>query len=480
MLGIGLAPLLVVLLVLQSRWLDELAVAQREEVRQVLDAGAARIATELQEALAGIEADIVRDLEAFDVAAAPFVAELVELAPVEEVAPGVPSFVIGLEGARWLVVLDVERFEAELFPALVRRALGADALETYGVALVPSGAEAPVLHASAGDERLDATAPDATAEALLSPLAWFDGSGERVDALPQPSFFFVDQEDAEARGLTPLWRVEVRQRSGSLDAAVARARTRSALVGASLLLLLVAGLAFLWMVEQRARRFAEDELTRVAEVSHELRTPLSVMSAAGSNLERGVVTSPQQVAEYGALIEAEALRLGALVDRVLRFSGDADEPPARESVDVRDWIDEALRLCLPWKDRRRFDVAIDVASNATRVVGDRAALTSALQNLVENAIKYGDDGQTVRVVASGGGELRVDVVNAGNGIAPADRRRLFEPFFRGANGRETGVPGHGLGLAVARDDAHAHGGSRELVTTHDEVTVTQRQPQGCG
>jgi len=85
-----------------------------------------------------------------------------------------------------------------------------------------------------------------------------------------------------------------------------------------------------------------------------------------------------------------------------------------------------------------------------------------VHNLIENAIKYGGTGQTIRVSAARGAALVVEVTDNGPGISPEDREHLFEPFFRGAGVRGGSAPGNGLGLGVARDIARAHGGELEL------------------
>ena len=112
-----------------------------------------------------------------------------------------------------------------------------------------------------------------------------------------------------------------------------------------------------------------------------------------------------------------------------------------------------------------------------RIDGANAeALTAAVHNLVENAVKYGPEGQTVRVSArrAEGRETVIEVADEGPGIAAQDRQRIFEPFYRAEDVRTGGTPGTGLGLSVAREIARAHGGELELVESSSGKGATFR------
>lgn len=474
-LAILLVPLLGLYVVLQTHWLDELAAAELERTPGFLANAAERMAGECQAILADVADAVIAGRAHADPVAATLVAELVELAPDEERPRDLPAFVVQRDGGpRLLVVLDPEQLRVELFPALARKALGADNLATYRVAVVHVGGGTPPLYRSAPADARDREPPDATAELALVANRWvfhlkggdaswtIDPTAEREDR--DGPVWVVDGDAGDGLPGRPgpaEWRIEVRHRDGPLEDALARARTRNLLLAGGLLALVVAGLTLLWVAEQRARRLAEKELAFVAGVSHELRTPLAVVRTAASNLGRGVVRDPVQVAEYGALIERETTRLATLVERVLRFSG-AETPLVLDEVDVEAVIRAAVERCRPWRDRKHYEVAVDVAPDARAARADAAALTSALHNLIENAIKYGGDGQTIRVRARRDAGLLVEVADTGPGVAVEDRQRLFQPFYRGASARASNLPGSGLGLAVARDIARAHGGRLEL------------------
>lgn len=470
LLGLSLVPLLGILVALQAHWLGDLAAAQHEVTRRMLETAAKRMVSELQATLAEVEESVRAGPENLDGLAAALILEVVPLAAGENPPLHLPGFVVqGGRNTRSLVVLDVDRLEAELFPALARSALGADGLDTYRVSVVRVDGDGPALYCSHAEDLPVDEPPDASAELWLLPNRWQVFLGENGGDWTEVDgpVWVAAGEPLGSVGRAPApWRIELRHRAGSLEVALAQARRRNLLLAGGLLALVVAGLALLWVAEQRGRRLAEKELAFVAGVSHELRTPIAVVRTAASNLRRAVVTEPARVVEYGELIEREATRLSGLVERVLRFS-DEDTPLVLDEVDVEAIILAAVERCQPWRDRKRFEVAIDVAEDARTVSADGAALTSALHNLIENAIKYGDEGQTIRVRAWRGEDLVVEVADTGPGVAAQDREQLFDPFYRGVGVRGGNIPGSGLGLGVARDIAHAHGGRLELLE-HDD------------
>lgn len=430
---------------LQAHWLGQLEHARRAEEERVLSAGAERMAVEL--------ADYLRNVAK----------------PADPGAANVAWAEIASE-------VDLDTLQEKVAPALARRAFGQTTLDDYYVAIVAvSGDQVPLYRSDPAmdfEGRADASAP-----VPLSSNGWTGFFADENHSWQPVELALATPPDA---AFSP-WRIEVRHRSGSLEIALAQARFRNFMLGAGVLVLLAAGLALFWIGEQRARRLAEKELAFVAGVSHELRTPLTVIRTAASNLGEGVVQQPHRVAEYGEMIDREARRMGDLVERVLRFSNRGETQSPREKTDVREAIDGAVERCGAWVDRKQFDVDIHVEPDVPPLIGDRAGLVSALQNLLENAIKYGPDGQTVHVRAmrqttSRGNELVVEIEDHGPGVEPRERSRVFEPFYRGAAARDATVPGTGLGLSVVTDVARAHGGSVSIVDGAPGATFALRLP----
>ncbi len=521
-LALLLVPLLVLLLVMQGRWLDQLADGQRAELVALLQDVAHRTADDLRDVsirLADALQDPVVELGPRDGALVARVEDIDEPGPggrttaaadgrrelLSFVLPATPS-----NATARRVVFDRSAVSNALLPELAERYR-----EEHVISLAPAVEGTPPI-LCAGDVPADVAGPaEARAPLQLGGNRWtglFSSDGtswESVDGGPFVSELvesaLVDgalapsgreQAEGEAGGaedgfaLRALpaggeagadWYVEVRLRHGSLATELAAWKRANLLAGGGVLLLLVAGLVLFWVAEQRARRLAEKELAFVAGVSHELRTPLTVIRTAASNLERGLI-EPERVPEYGELIEREASRMGSLVERVLRFSTEgASTGASMAPVDVEALLGEAVRGCRPWHDRKQFEIVIEVDADVPELIGDEAALTSAVQNLIDNAIKYGPDGQTVRVTAAaerGGAaqELIIAVADEGPGVPGAERARIFEPFERGRAVRGSSTPGSGLGLGVVAEIARAHGGRVDLTGNGRGATFSLRLP----
>lgn len=196
----------------------------------------------------------------------------------------------------------------------------------------------------------------------------------------------------------------------------------------------------------------------VANVSHELRTPITALSGVLENLVDGV-EDPDPATLKTALQQTE--RLATLVDELLDLSRlDAGAIPLHKtSFSLSSLLTEAVSEAALV---RGVTFEVSVAPSDAVVVADRGRLFQVVANLLENAVRHGPAGGSVRVLAEvRPGEVRIDVCDQGPGIAPADRVRVFERFTRGE--RPSGG-GTGLGLAIARWAVELHGGTIGVVS----------------
>jgi signal transduction histidine kinase len=225
------------------------------------------------------------------------------------------------------------------------------------------------------------------------------------------------------------------------------------------LLLLAAAMSVVAVVQIRR----ETELSGlradfVSSVSHELRTPLAQIRLYLETLRLGRASTPAQRDWSLGHIERETTRLGHLVENVLRFSrlGRVEAPPTTE-VNV---AEEAVRIVEEFRPLalvRRNLIAIE--TEGTPPVQLRPdALQRLLVNLLDNAVKYGPAGQTIRVdVRTEANNIRISVSDEGEGVAERDRELIWRPFERG--GAANAAAGSGIGLTIVRDVATQHSGS---------------------
>lgn len=268
------------------------------------------------------------------------------------------------------------------------------------------------------------------------------------------------------------WRMVVRhRRGGALGAFVAEMRRRDLTIGFGVLLVLAINMAMLIVMSHRAQRLAQMQMDFVTAVSHELRTPLTVIMSGADNICDGVVDNKQQMKQYGSLIGKQARQLFGLVERILLFAAtrhDRLRYPLRP-VDIQEVIDGTLASTAELIDAGHFTVECDIEEGLPPVMGNAAALSQCLQNLVTNALKYGALPQAgeqrwigIRAMAEANGsrakEVRVSVSDRGLGIGAKDLPHIFEPFYRSPEVRAAQIHGTGLGLPLSQSIVKAMNG----------------------
>ncbi|MEZ5317917.1 MAG: ATP-binding protein [Vicinamibacterales bacterium] len=204
------------------------------------------------------------------------------------------------------------------------------------------------------------------------------------------------------------------------------------------------------------------EMTRLtAEASHELRTPVTLIRAtADVTLARDRTPAEYRQALADVLEQGE--RMTALVDDLLALArADAGLEPADPGpTDLAGVAAETTAGILAAARRRSQHIALDLPGSPVAVGVGTESTRRLLLILLDNALKYSPEGSTVRVrvrLEDGDTRARIDVVDDGIGIAPGDRDRVFDRFFRGREARQA-ADGSGLGLAIARTIvARVHG-----------------------
>jgi signal transduction histidine kinase len=258
---------------------------------------------------------------------------------------------------------------------------------------------------------------------------------------------------------SPIIRVAVSPKAASALIAGGLPRNRvPLLIGLVVLVTSFIGVALLQL-----RR--EYELSRlrtdfVSSVSHELRTPLAQIRMFAETLLLGRVRSPEESRRSLEIIDQEARRLTHLVGNVLEFSR-AERRLSQVALtpsDLAAEIRETLECFAPIAEARRVEIIASLQEGIIVPI-DRGALRQVVLNLLDNAVKYGPPGQTVSV----GTSLLHDraqlwVADEGPGIVPAERERIWEPFYRLERERNAAVAGSGIGLSVVRDLVSLHGG----------------------
>jgi two-component system, OmpR family, sensor histidine kinase KdpD len=220
-------------------------------------------------------------------------------------------------------------------------------------------------------------------------------------------------------------------------------------------------------VETEGLRRSEAVKTAVLRaVSHDLRSPVTAMVTAGAAVRAPDLT-PAERDELGGLVVTEGTRLARLIDDLLDLSKIEahSAAPRLAECSLEEVIDAAL-VAQP----READFRVRIDPDLPPVRADFVQVERALANLLENATRY-SNGEPVTIRARPVGDRAIiRIIDRGPGIAPAERERIFEPFYRSSAPGETHA-GSGLGLAIARGFVVANGGRISVESTSGQGTT---------
>lgn len=233
----------------------------------------------------------------------------------------------------------------------------------------------------------------------------------------------------------------------------------------------------------------------VANASHELRTPLSSLLGFIETLQGPAKEDAEARDRFLGIMLEQARRMYSVVEDLLSLSRielDEHSQPVGEADLVRivDRVAGSLELRAKHKD---MPIHIDIESDTLPVIGDEDQLTQVVQNLIDNAIKYGRTGTPIRVIADSGRDgpdashpsrrgVSLSVVDQGEGIPRDHLPRLTERFYRVDTARSRNLGGTGLGLAIVKHIVSRHRGHLEIDSTVGEgsrFTVTLPTAPAC-
>ena len=198
-------------------------------------------------------------------------------------------------------------------------------------------------------------------------------------------------------------------------------------------------------MQDRLRRYVQDRTAMIGAVAHDLRTPLT-------RLRFRVEGAPEPLRSK---MTADMEQMDAMLTATMAFVRDATKTGERRKLELSSLVESIADEM----SETGADVEAE-ASESVVVEGDPIALRRMVSNLLENAVKFGERARA-RVYAEDGSAV-IEVEDDGPGLSPADQERVFEPFFRGEPSRSRETGGAGLGLAVVRSVARAHGGDAVL------------------
>jgi signal transduction histidine kinase len=266
-------------------------------------------------------------------------------------------------------------------------------------------------------------------------------------------------------------RLQLRYRDRSIEQEVRRlAIAKTALIG-FIDVMLLAGLGLVWANVRRELKLSRLKSDFVANVSHELKTPLALIRLYAETLELGRVPHEERKGEYYRVIGKESRRLTQLINNILDFSRiEAGRKeyrlvPSEIGAVVREVV-ESYRFAI---EKLGFTLVLELADDLPELALDPEALSQALINLLNNAIKYSPEHKLITVgLRREQDRVLLSVTDRGIGIPRSEHRRIFEKFYRVETSLVHTTKGSGLGLALVQHITEAHGGHVELRSTPGE------------
>ena len=223
------------------------------------------------------------------------------------------------------------------------------------------------------------------------------------------------------------------------------------------------------------------EVTRrdfVANVSHELKTPIGAISLLTEAIA-GAQDDPDTIKKFSKSLQKEAARLGSLVQELMQLSRvqGANLSDTAVELDLALVINDAVDRNQVLAEQRGVRLVTN-AKKGSRLVGDYEMLTTAVRNLVENAIAYSDKGSQVGIgLKEIAGVAEIAVTDSGIGISEDEQERIFERFYRVDPSRSRDTGGTGLGLSIVKHAASNHKGDVRLFSKEGVgSTFTLRLP----
>jgi len=296
---------------------------------------------------------------------------------------------------------------------------------------------------------------------------------------PAENFQFNSSKDFKVREVQqskslwifPNYKIGISLVGQTIDDLVKqRAMTNILLIG----LLTVVLILGVWIVYRNIRK--EVELAQlksdfVSNVSHELRTPLSLISMFAETLEMDRVRTEEKKKEYYSIISQEANRLGKIVNSILNFSKMEAGKRQFNFVDsyLNDVVENVYHSYKFHLEHLGFTFNLSKDETIPIIKIDEEAVSEAIVNLVDNAVKYSDSNKEISIHT--GKESRyafIEVVDKGIGIPEKDQKKIFEKFFRVSSGNVHNVKGSGLGLSIVKHIMDAHKGKIELYSEADK------------
>ena len=221
------------------------------------------------------------------------------------------------------------------------------------------------------------------------------------------------------------------------------------------------------------KKIADIKTDFVNNITHELKTPLATLSLATKMLKKeSVKAQPEVVDKTITTIERQNKRLQKLIDQVLNNSlGYNEIELSKQAINASKYINTVLDDFLFSVEDKKVTLTRDISVSDQEVHIDKFYMTTALLNILENAIKYNSDSLEINCSTSIKNNFTITITDNGMGISEKDQKLIFEKFFRAKNTEIHNVKGLGLGLYYTHQIIKAHNGKIKVKSNEGEGTI---------
>jgi two-component system phosphate regulon sensor histidine kinase PhoR len=277
-----------------------------------------------------------------------------------------------------------------------------------------------------------------------------------------------DMQQQASLWLLPAYDLGIMLKGQTIDELVKERSYTNLILILVLIVFLIGGVIFVLRNIKKEIELTQIKSDFVSNVSHELRTPLALISMFSETLEMGRVRTEEKKKEYYSIIKQETGRLSRIVNKILSFS-QIEAGKRKYSFDqtnINSIIKNILNTYSFHLDNNGFKYSFKEDESIPEITADKEALTEAVINLIDNAVKYSKDNREIVIkTGSENNSVFIEVSDRGVGISYEDQKRIFDKFFRVSSGHVHNTKGTGLGLTLVKHIVDAHNGEIRLTSS---------------
>lgn len=290
------------------------------------------------------------------------------------------------------------------------------------------------------------------------------------------STFDTFQLDHDISGFSNVIILNLRHKMQTIKNTARKYTIRSIIISFIPVLLILALALSIFITYEKSILLQKKERNFVATVSHELRTPISVVLSASDNIIKDVIKGKDKIKEYNQIIHKQTNRLSRMVEGILLYSQIRNSSPLSSSftnINPAEFIHELLDALRNIAESKNCRLTLLLKKDLpAQVKLNPEALTSIIENLIINSITHGAEKCVVNV-SSDKSNFIISVVDNGPGIRRAEQKKIFTPFYRGAESIRNHHQGSGLGLFIVKQIIIQEHGTVKVISPLKDKTGTR-------